>query len=221
MPTELIKLSFAVQLAIGGGYLAYLIAYAGIRQHHTAADAVLKSFAFGVPASAIMTYGYQSTVLTPLVAFAVTIVAGICWRGFGMRGWGALMRKARISWADDIPTAWLSVTATRTDFSPSQIAVEMTDGRLLLCEDTRLFGDAHEGPVTFGLVGDIALYVTAEQRPDGTWDEKTDVRHADGDLMTYIPASQIKRVEMRYFSEKAARAAEKVAQAGAEAAESA
>lgn len=219
MPTDLFKLTFAVQLAIGAGYLAYLIAYAGIRQHHTAPDAILKSFAFGVPASAIMTYGYQATLLTPIIAFASAIAAGISWRAFGMAGWAKLMRKARVSWADDIPTAWLSVTATRTDVSPSQIAVETIDGRLLLCEDTRMFGDAHEGPVTFGLIGDVALYVTAEQRLDGTWDEKVDVRHSDGDLMTYIPASQIKRVEMRYFSEKAAKAAAKAARAEAAAAE--
>lgn len=223
MPTDLIKLSFAVQLAIGAGYLAYLIAYAGIRQHHTATDAILKAFAFGVPASAIMTYGYQTTFWTPVVAFALTIVAGACWRWFGMEAWAALLRAARISWSDDIPTAWISVTAKRTDFSPSQVVVELTDGRILMCDDTRLFGDAHEGPVTLGLVGDVALYVTSElaPTPGAEWKNKEDVRHSEGDLLTYIPAAQIKRVEMRYLSAKASRAAVKADQAAEAVAEKA
>lgn len=221
MPNELIQLSFAVQVAIGGGYLAYLIAYAGIRQHHTAADAILMAFAFGVPASLIMKFGYQSPFWTPVVAFLLSIVSGICWRWFGREGWAALLRGARISWADDIPTAWISVTAKRTDYSPSQVIVEMTDGRILMCDDTRPFWDAHEGPVTLGLVGDIALYVTSEKAVGGDWINKEDVRHADGDLITLIPAAQIKRVELRYLSEKALRAAEKAAQAEAEVAEKA
>lgn len=210
MPADLFKLSFTVQLAVASGYLAYLIAYAGIRQHHTAADAILKSFAFGAAASAMMTYGYASR-WTPVVSFALPIALGVCWRWFGMRWWQAIVREAGISWADDIPSAWLSVTATRTDFSPSQITVETMDGRLLFCEDTRPFADCHEGPVSFGLTGDIAFYVTAELPAAGRdWIEKEDVRHGgEGDLITYLPASQIKRVELRYLSAKAAKAVAK------------
>ncbi len=209
--SDLLTLSLAVQIAIAGGYIAYLIAYAGIRQHHTASDTVLKSFAFGCVASFIMTRGYQHAILTPIVAFASAIAAGLLWKLFGMSAWQKMLRASKVSWADDIPSAWLSVTATRTDCSPSQVCVELNDGRLLFCENTRLFGDAHEGPVTLGLLGDIAFYVTAERRADGTWDEKTDVRHAEGDLMTYVPASNIRRVELRYLSEKAAKAAAKAA----------
>lgn len=211
MPIDLVKLSFAVQLALAAGYISYLIAYAGIRQHHTAPDAVLKSFAFGVIASAIMTYGYQNTVWTPVVAFLSTIAAGVCWRWFGMNLWSHTLRKSGVSWSDDIPTAWLSITATRTDYSPTQIAVELNDGRVLFCEDTRSFADAHQGPVVFGLLGDVAMYVTAERRPDESWDEKTDVRHLEGDLLTYVPAAQIKRVEIRYFNAKVAKAVEQAA----------
>lgn len=219
MAIDLFKLSFTVQLAVASGYLAYLIAYAGIRQHHTTADAVLKSFAFGILASALMTHGYQSW-LTPVIAFALSIVSGVLWRWVGMNAWAWITRKAGISWSDDIPTAWISVTATRTDASPSQVAVELTDGRILLCEDTRLYGDCHQGPVTFGLSGDVAMYVTDECRPNGEWIEKDDPRHADeGDLITYLPASQIKRVEVRYLSAKASKAAEqRASQAAGEAA---
>lgn len=208
MLADLFNLSLALQISIAGGYLAYLIAYSGIRQHHSASDIIFRSFGFGIIASSIMTYGYNSTFLTPLVAFFSTIAAGVLWRMLLMHWWQNIARWAKISWSNDIPTAWLSITATRTDFSPSQISVELMDGRILFCEDTRLFGDAHEGPVTFGLNGDVALYVTAECRADGSWIEKEDVRHLyEGDLITYIPSAQIKRVEVRYLSEKAAKEA--------------
>ncbi|MBB3345968.1 hypothetical protein [Sphingomonas sp. BK069] len=216
MGSELFALSFAVQLALGAGYLAYLIAYAGIRQHHTTADAIFKSFAFGVPASAMMTYGYQTPVLTSLIAFALTISAGVCWRWFGMNAWAALARNAKISWADDIPSAWISITAQATGAAPSQVIVEMIDGRVLMCDDTRDFENAYQGPVTLGLIGDIALYVTSEERPDGKWFDKTDVIHAEGDLLTYVPVAQIKRVELRYLSGKVSRAGATAAEVAGE-----
>lgn len=219
MPFDLLKLSFPLQVAIASGYLAYLIAYAGIRQHHTVADALLKSFVFGFIASAVFSLGPPGALGTSIVAFVLPLAAAILWRWLGIRAWAWLVRRYGISWADDIPTAWLSVTATRTDFSPSQVCVETLDGRLLLCENTRDFADAHQGPVTFGLSGDLAFYVTAERRADGEWIDKSDVCHPrEGDLLTYLPASQIKRVELRYLSEKVARAAAKKAKAAAAAA---
>lgn len=217
MGADIIKLTFAVQAALVSGYAAYLIAYAGIRRHHTASDAGFRAIAFSLPATGILTYGYQAPVITTLVAIALSLVAGVMWRWFGMAQWAKVMREARISWADDIPTAWLSVISGSKS-SPSQVIVETQDGRLLMCLDTRLFGDAHAGPVVFGLDGDVSMYVTDECRADGEWIDKEDIRHAEGDLLTYVPASQIKRVELRYLSEKAARAAEKASKAAAEAA---
>lgn len=216
MPSELFNLSLALQIAIASGYLAYVIAYAGIRQHHTTADALLKSFAFGVIATATFTFNDQMGVATPLVAFVLPLGAGALWRWLGMKAWARLIRNSGINWADDIPTAWLSVTAMGTDSAPSQICVETIEGRLLLCDDTRVFKDAHQGPATFGLSGDVAFYVTAECRPNGEWIDKEDVDHSGyGGLLTYLPASQIKRVELRYLSAKVAKAAARKEKAGA------
>ena len=200
-PTALFNLSVAVQVSIVSGYLAYLIAYSGIRQHHTAADTVLKSFAFGLFATAIMKWGYQHPVFTPLVALSLSLVAGICWRLFGMAAWQSVMRNSRVSWSDDIPTAWLSITATDTRYRPSQIVIDVEGGRTLMCDDTRPYADAPHGPCIFGADGGVALYVTSEYR-DGEWIDQKDVRHpTQGDKITYIPASAVKRVEIRYWTE--------------------
>lgn len=204
MPTDpiaLINLSVAVQVSIVSGYLAYLIAYTGIRQHHTAADTVLKSFAFGLFATAIMKWGYQQPIFTPIVGLALSLVAGICWRWFGMKAWQSIVRNSGVSWSDDIPSAWLSITATDTKYRPSQVVVDIEGGRILMCDDTRPYANAPHGPCVFGADGGVALYVTSEYR-DGEWITQDDVSHAtQGDKITYIPASAVKRVEIRYWTE--------------------
>jgi hypothetical protein len=206
MPNDLYNVSFAVQVSVVSGYLAYLIAYSGVRQHHTAADAVLKSFSFGIFAAATMRLGYQHPIWTPVVASLMTVVAGICWRWFGMNLWNKWMRDAGVSWADDIPTAWISITAIRKDVRPSQIVVDIEGGRTLMCDDTRLFAKAPFEPCVFGLDGSIALYVTSEYR-DGNWIDHKDVSHpVDGDKLTYIPASCVKRVEIRHWTKANAKA---------------
>ena len=198
---ELIDLSWQLQLALGSGYLAYLISYAGVRDHHTAADAVFRAIAFGLIANILLAWDPFSQPGNIACAFLATIFAGALWRWRIGRWARYVLRWSNISWADDIPTAWLSITALSTDARPTQIAVELLDGRILLCEDTRPFADAPHGPYTLGLDGSAAIYVTAEMRPNGEWIEKQDARHeTEGDLITYIPAPQIKRVDFRLWT---------------------
>lgn len=201
-PSEILSLSLTVQVALGGGYIAYLIAYAGIRQHHSTTDIVFRTLAFGLIASAVAVW---TTFIDPVrlpVAVAAAAVAGAFWRWRGSKWSAAALRHLDVSWTDDIPTAWLSITAVRTDCKVSQIAVDLTDGRTLLCDDTRLFQDAPFKTGQFGLTGDVAMYVTAELRQDGTWLERDEVRNHDGDLLTYIPAASIKRVEIRHWTKR-------------------
>ena len=202
-PADILKLSLAVQVALGSGYLAYLIAYAGIRQHHSATDVVFRALAFGLVASAVIVWTtFIPLVQLPLAVF-LTIATGALWRWKGMSLSMELIRKSDVAWSDDIPTAWLSISAMRTDTKISQIAVELENGRILFCRDTRNFADAPFGPCVLGLGGDVALYVTDELRIDGQWHEPDRVRDPhDGANLTYIPASEIKRVELRFWTKK-------------------
>jgi hypothetical protein len=203
MATELFNLSFAVQVAIVSGYLAYLVAYSGVRQHHTAADTVLKSFAFGLVAAAIMKFGYKHPIGTPLAAFIVTLLVGMLWRGVGLDLWQKALRRTGVTWSDDIPTAWLTITAVGTKARPSQIVVDIEGGRSLMCDDTSKFAEAPFGPCVFGLDGGVALYVTSEFR-NGEWINHPDTSHRiRGDKITYIPAAAVKRVEIRHWTEEA------------------
>lgn len=216
MDEKLLDLPINIQLALGSGYLAYLVAYAGIRQHHTPTEVIFRSLAFGMAATAILLWAPEAPAIfnrwkhplwRPAAALAATISIGAFWRWRGMR-WSRLgLRKLNISWTDDIPTAWLSITATETDYSPTQIVVDLDNGRTLMCDDTRLFNGAPFSPCVYGLDGSIAFYVTAERPPNGEWVEIADTRHeGEGDMLTYVPAAAIKRVQLRLLSASAGRA---------------
>lgn len=206
MDDKLLNLPFYIQLSLGSGYLAYLIAYAGIRQHHTPSEVIFRSLSFGMAATVIMLWAPEAPQLfnswkhdfwRPFSAFAFTVGLGAFWRWRGMRWSRAILRNFNVSWTDDIPTAWLSITATETSVTPGQIIVDLDNGRTLMCDDTRDFIGAPFAPCVYGLDGSIAFYVTDEKPPGGDWIKHADVRHLDGDLLTYLPASVVKRVELR------------------------
>jgi len=207
MDEKLLSLPFYIQFALGSGYLAYLVAYAGIRQHHTPSEVFFRSIAFGMTTTAVMLWApeapatfarWKHPIWRPCTALIFTVTIGVFWRWRGMRWSRATLRKLNVSWTDDIPTAWLSVTATETDVSPTQIVVDLDSGRTLMCDDTRLFAGAPFAPCVYGLDGSIAFYVTAERPSGGDWVERTEIRHdVEGDMLTYVPATAIKRVQLR------------------------
>lgn len=210
MNETILSLPLHLQISLASGYLAYLIAYAGIRQHHTASEVFFRSLAFGMIATAVLlstaAEGSREPYMRAVVAVIATISVGALWRWRGMRWSRKIFHGSNISWTDDIPTAWLSITATDTDARPSQLSVDLQCGRVLLCEDTRDFKDSPYGPCVFGLDGSIAMYVTAEMRTDGSWLEQKDVRHGDGDRLTFIPASEVRRVDLRFWTKPSVKA---------------
>ena len=204
MSSEFVDLPFAIQVALGSGYAAYLIAFSGIRQHHTPTDIIFRTIAFGLVASAMMkaspTLGLDDITAATL-AFLSTVVAAGLWRALIGPLAKKIIRMLLISWADDLPSAWLSITAERTDLRPSQIVVELVDGRLLMCDDTRSFADAPFEVGVFVLDGSIAMYVTSEKPPGGNWTENEDVLHGhEGANISYIAPANIKRVDLRHWS---------------------
>lgn len=198
MQLDLLNLPFAIQMAVGSGYLAYLVAYAGIREHHSTTDVVFRTLSFGIVTTGILTLPIKYPYLLAALAITATVFAGIVWRKFGMRWSKSLLRSADVSWSDDIPSAWMSLTAADTDCPHAQISVELDDGRMLHCANTRNFADAPYGPCLYGPDGSIAMYVTKEMRPDGSWFEHEHVfDESEGWQITYIRPSIIRKVHIR------------------------
>ncbi|KFL24740.1 hypothetical protein JP74_23485, partial [Devosia sp. 17-2-E-8] len=95
------------------------------------------------------------------------------------------------------PSAWLNMFSV-TDVWGRQLHVKLTDDTWLKCDDLREFGSAPNGPCVLGGAGDIVMYVTHTKKPKQPWVETNSAYHPEwGYEATYIPASQIVRVDYR------------------------
>lgn len=198
---DLLKLSWQVQVALGSGYVAYMLAYVGIRQHHQATDITFRVVAFGLAASATL---YFSPIGSPFwdsaIAFPVTVAIGLAWRYLGMNLLRRALRHYNISWADDTPTAWATISSANSQHKLTQLSVLLDNGTWLICSPVGKFNDDPFGPCVLGQSGDLALYVTEEIEPCGKSRPQTTVRdEALGSRLTYVPAGTVKRIVMRHL----------------------
>ncbi|HEX7775157.1 MAG TPA: hypothetical protein VF449_01360 [Parvibaculum sp.] len=201
MTAELLNLPWQIQVSVASGYAAYLLAYVGLRGHHKAIDIAFVTLVFGLFATAVLALaGSYGAVIAGIAAFLVACGSGIIWRKWGRSAAKYVLRSANVSWSDDDPSA-LATLSANTKFPLSGIAVLLDDGTWLRCDDTSKFHDAPFGPCLLGQNGDVALYLTHEDKPDSESKELTTVRNKDyGDRITYVPASRIRLVTLRHIS---------------------
>lgn len=200
MDPKILSLPWQIQLALGAGYAAYAIAYTGVRSHHSAVDTAFRALLFSIVTTVSLSIlGGLPVLLGVPMAFIITIAAGIWWRMKLRDGLKRILHKYDVSWANDTPTAWRTITAENTRHFVCQVAVELDDGTWLICSDLRTFADAPIGACTFGLEGDVALYVDTEIDADGVETINSGIRsESHGDRMTYVPASRVRRISIRY-----------------------
>ena len=68
----------------------------------------------------------------------------------------------------------------------------------MLYQQENKYAEAHLGGMYLGSDGSIVMVVEHEDLPDGTTEERTAIRDATwGTRVTYIPASEIARVNIR------------------------
>lgn len=185
-----------IQVALGSGYTAYMAAYAGIRSHHQAIDTTFRALAFGLVATAILILvpaEYPAVAITG--AFTASLIAGLLWRRFGGRMWERVLRQIDVSWGDDTPTAWQRLISDQ-DHYVTQISVLTADGRWFRCDDAGAVADLPNGPCILGTNGDIVLYPTHVVDTQGSRTVTVNDAHW-GARATYLPASQIKQVNIR------------------------
>jgi hypothetical protein len=199
MNEKLLTLPFELQLALGSGYLAYALAYIGIRGHHQTADTVFRTFAFGLIAWAVLAIvPVERPWLRVAGAVLSAIVAGALWRALGIEMVRKAMRATNYSWADEAPSAWATLYANHARSGVTQVSVLHEDGTWLNCDLCHDFETAPHGPFVLGPNGDIALYVTDEEK-DGVIHRCDTVRDDEyGDRLTYVPAAKIKRIALRF-----------------------
>lgn len=198
-------LPWELQLVLGSGYCAYVVAYVGLRRSHRATDTVFASLAFGLIAGAVL---YATSDLhwatRAALAFGSTVAAGVVWRTLLRLRLRRVMRAIGYSYADDTESAWeclLEETAGR----PTQLAVEIDDGWCFYCSDTSKVQRLPFGPFTLGTNGDVLMYADRSSKPGGEAEDVPAVFTDDwGNTVTYLPQDRIRRIAIRFISAEAA-----------------
>lgn len=205
MDTTLINLPWQVQLSLASGYAAYLIANVGNRAHHQTVDVAFSTLLFGLCATAIYNVifwidrdSFAVAMVSAVVAFVMTILLGGAWRKWGRPLVRGLLRKFHVSFSDD-DLSVLSTLSADVNHLMTSIAVRIDDGRWLRCDDTSLFWNKPFGPCVLAQDGGVALYVTHVKNGDETRVLDTTIDAEFGDRLTYIPASRVTQVNLRYI----------------------
>ncbi|PNU06460.1 hypothetical protein [Novosphingobium guangzhouense] len=196
--TDLAALPWTTQLVLASGYCGYLIAYLGIRYNHKATDTIFASLAFGLVALLVLTLPWQiAGWIRGSTAFFASIGAGIFWRAVIRSGLRRLAARANYSWSDDTPNAWDRLFEV-TDHGPTQLTVELDDGRYLYCSNAARVGHLPFGPYVLGTTGDILMYVDRTTTAKGEDREALGTFSDDwGAMVTYIPKDRVRKIAVR------------------------
>jgi hypothetical protein len=201
----LLNQSWSTLLLAASGYVAYYVANVGIRDHHKAADITFSILVFAFVAAFAFYFSRWivdlSLVVSSGITFLFAMIAGALWRAVGKPRFERLLRATRISHSDDLPSAWMALFGERR--VATQLTVQMKDGTWLMCDDLSKFGSSPNGPCVLGAKGDILMYVT-DKRTDkqskrglGFVPVVHPIDEQWGHDITYVPADQIVRVDLR------------------------
>lgn len=204
MSTELVSLfqnlsilPVGIVTALASGFMAYYTGYAGLRRGHSSQDALFISIVFGLAALVV----YQEMQVLPstwriVIAFAVTITLSVVWRKWLRTGWNSFMRWLGVHRDDGVYGAW-DVIADK-DLAVGQISVHTKDGRILYLDNRLKYENEPWQGIYLGSDGSISMIVEREELPDGTIEERKEIISEEwGARLTYIPASEICRVNIR------------------------
>lgn len=195
---SLLSLPLTAQVGLGAGYLAYLLAYGADRKNHSTADTAFLSFAFGIPALIPMTLTPLSPLSSTLFGTAAALGLALMWQA-GLQKWLLpLQIRLGLGREDGLPTAWSGVLA-HPNLECSQISVHTTDGRVLYLNDRHQVLNAPHQGLYLGSDGSVLMAVQQEELPSGAEEQREDIIDPNwGARMTYIPAAQIVRINIRF-----------------------
>ena len=194
-------LPWQLQIVLGSGYASYLLASYGLRNAHKATDTLFGSLAFGLLSLLTLVVVPRIYNVGPValgcLAFFLALVGAVLWRVIFRKGLRRLLRDTNYSWSDDSPSAWNRLLDC--DYKGfTQFTVEMTDGRYLYCTEAERVEGKPYGPLVLGESGDVLMYVDRMKKLDGSLEDLPQVFDDEwGDLLTYIPAGQIRKIAIR------------------------
>lgn len=201
---ELQTLPWDTLVTFSAGYIGYFVANVGLNQRNSTVDVVFIIFIYGLVGTLFYRTplpcldGYSPILIayirTALTIVAVAVIAGL-WRSIGKTFFYWIMRKFGVSYADAHETV-LSRLFNYSPIKASQLTVYLKNGKILMCDDLRLFTDKPLGTFQLGINGDILMYVT-DVKSSGRWKTDKEVISPWGSEITYVPASDIERISIR------------------------
>ncbi|KFI34294.1 hypothetical protein CG51_05255 [Haematobacter missouriensis] len=191
------ELSLATRVAVGAGFLAYGLAYAGLRQDHSAVDVFLGTLAFSVLATLVFQQPEDwSDWSRAACAIGVTLCVALLWRAWLRDFCIWAIGKLGVHREDGVHRSWAALVQTKRKVG--QISVHTRDGRTLYLNNRQIYSHAPWEGLYLGGDGSVIMAVEEEEFPDGSEEQREDVHHAEwGTRMTYIPASEVVRVNIR------------------------
>lgn len=194
---DVIELPLYFQVALGCGFVAYMIAMHGRRKDEKAMDLFFGVIAFSLPS--MLPWFASEKIGAPAwigICSAITfsLCLGIIWRKWGKKLFYKVMHEAEISTDSGYKSTWQRIIQD-VDIIPMQVFVTLKDGKILSCEQLGDFYDAAIPRWNIDDEGNVAIYVT---HIDGKEENATSLRVEEwGDLITYIPSSEIYTVAFR------------------------
>lgn len=193
---DFINLGTAVQVSLGAGYLAYCTAYAGFRRHHQTRDTIFISLVFAAIASTVISLAQNlGTVPVYILSILAALLSAAVWRWFGRELWQKTMHISKVHREDGVETTWEALVQTKKIVD--QISVHLSDGRVLYLNDRPKYVGTPWDGLYLGGDGSVLMVVEEEELPDGTEEERQGICSDWGTRLTYLPASQIIRVNIR------------------------
>lgn len=206
MNSNLLDLPVTTLITLASGYIGYCIANTGIRDHHKQIDTAFLTLVYGVvgmiaynilaiPLSCF--WKPLSIICGTIAAFGASAWAGAYWRKTGKDKLKKFLNEKEISYADDLPSAWLGLFDVKTHTN-EQLTVIIKDGTVYHCNNLSEFKDEPNGPCYLGPNGDVLMYVTNIYNSEGNELKHPPIKDPDwGNEITYLPASEICRVYLR------------------------
>ncbi|WP_454686015.1 hypothetical protein [Agrobacterium leguminum] len=210
---ELLKLPYEIQIVLVAGYLGYKLTTATKKAEHKTEDFLLQVLVFGTigrvisylvahfvmmlgywaPTSVVET-DYKSVAVISALAIIGSVVFALLWRRYLETCVKAAMSYLDIYHDDHETSAFRSVTSAKTRWS--FIQVHLTNGSIL--ESWLKLPEQAGIPTKPVILNDdgIALYVTTIHPKDGDSRDYEQVTSTGENVITYIPRSEIKQIDI-------------------------
>lgn len=197
--TDLLALTLDMQIALVAGYLGFSAATAGLKHGLRTEDGVFQILVYALPAALILQFDPESYYRPAAMVLAVgaSYGMGLIWRRWLQKRWLEFLYNRGLTTEDSRPSV-IDTIIHNQEVEWSQISVMLSDGTKYDLAHPENFTEALTKPVIIDKEGSIALYADHMAKPGEQLKALDHIQDGEyGDLLTYIPASQIKRLQIR------------------------